>query len=301
MTRILSYNIQTGGTHRTDKLAAIIDASRADIIGLTEATNPHVAEELAKKLGMHLHLSGQAKHHRDWHVGLLSRLPIKDMQAHIRPDILTKQHLLEVPIAENNSSPLTVFIVHLTAKFYKGTESNRIRRAEVQEILSIMSARRGTPHLLMGDFNAVAPGESLKTSALLSYVFSPEQEYLKQYTNAIGQAELDLVTRSSIRILKTIPGNTLLSAITDSASLLYAPRAGLELLHRAGYVDCYRRVNPRTPGYTYPAMSPAGRIDFIFASPELAPRLTKAHVVVKTAGVPGYEASDHLPVFAEFS
>jgi endonuclease/exonuclease/phosphatase family metal-dependent hydrolase len=301
MTRILSYNIQTGGMHRIDKLATIIEATRADVIGLTEATNPHVAEELAKKLGMHLRLSGQAKHHKDWHIGLLSRLPIKDMQAHVRPDILTKQHLLEVTIEENNGSLLTVFIVHLTADFYKGAESNRIRRAEVQEILSIMSARRGTPHLLMGDFNAVAPGESLKTSALISYVFSPEQEYIKQYTSAIGQTELDLVTRSSIRILKAIPGNTLLSAITDSASLLYAPRAGLELLHRAGYVDCYRRINPRTPGYTYPALSPAGRIDFIFASQELAPRLAKSHVVVKAAGVPGYGASDHLPVFAEFS
>ncbi len=301
MTRILSYNIQTGGMHRTGKLATIIDATSADIIGLTEATNPQVAEELAQKLGMHLRLSGQAKHHKDWHVGLLSRLPIKDVQAHIRPDILTKEHLLEVTIEENNGSLLTVFIVHLTADFYKGTESNRIRRAEVQEILSIMSARQGTPHLLMGDFNAITPSESLKTSALLSYVFNPEQEYIKQYTNAIGQAELDLVTRSSIRILKAIPGNTLLSAITDSTSLLYAPRAGLELLHRACYVDCYRRLNLRNPGYTYPASSPAGRIDFIFASPELASRLVKSHVVVKAAGVPGYEASDHLPVFAEFS
>ena len=301
MTRILSYNIQTGGMHRIDKLATIIEATRADVIGLTEATNPHVAEELAKKLGMHLRLSGQAKHHKDWHVGLLSRLPIKDMQAHVRPDILTKQHLLEVTIEENNGDPLTAFVVHLTADFYKGVESNRIRRAEVQEILNIMSVRRGTPHLLMGDFNAIAPGEGLKTSTLLSYVFDPEQEYLKQYTNAIGQTELAIVTRSSIRILKAIPGNTLLSAITNSASLLYAPRAGLELLYKAGYVDCYRRVNPRTPGYTYPASSPAGRIDFIFASPELAPRLEKSHVVVKAAGVPGHDASDHLPVFAEFS
>ncbi|TMC40180.1 MAG: hypothetical protein E6J31_07595, partial [Chloroflexi bacterium] len=66
MTRVLSYNIQSGGTYRTDKLATIIEATRADIIGLTEATDPQVAEELAQKLGMHLSMSGEAKNHTDW-------------------------------------------------------------------------------------------------------------------------------------------------------------------------------------------------------------------------------------------
>ena len=301
MTRVLSYNIQSGGTYRTDKLATIIEATRADIIGLTEATDPQVAEELAQKLGMHLSMSGEANHHTDWHVVLLSRLPVKDIQAHVRPDILTKQHLLEVTFEENNGNLLTVFVVHLTANFYKGSVSNRIRQTEMQEILRTMAARQGTPHLLMGDFNAVAPGESIKTSALLSYFLNPTQAYPKQNSDSAAQAELDLAIRSSIRALEALPGNTFLSAITDTASLLYAPSASLELLDEAGYVDCYRRINPHSPGLTYPSPIPAGRIDFIFASPELAPRLSTSYVVVKAAGVAGYEASDHLPVFAEFA
>jgi endonuclease/exonuclease/phosphatase family metal-dependent hydrolase len=300
MTRVLSYNIQSGGTHRTDKLATIIGATGADIIGLTEATDPQVAEELAQKLGMHFYVSEQAKHNKDWHVVLLSRLPVKDMQAHVRPDILTRQHLLEVTVEENNGSLLTVFVAHLTANFYKGSVSNRIRQTELQEILRVMAATQGTPHLLMGDFNAVAPGESIKTSALLSYFLNPTQAYPKQSANSAAQAELDLAIRSSIRALEALPGNTFLSAITDSASVLYAPSASLELLDEAGYVDCYRRINPRSPGLTYPSPIPAGRIDFIFASPELAHRLSTSYVVVKAAGVAGDEASDHLPVFAEY-
>jgi len=301
MTRVLSYNIQTGGTHRADKLATIIEASRADIIGLTEATDPQIAEELAQKLGMHLYVSEQAKHNEDWHVVLLSRLPVIDMQAHVRPDILARQHLLEVTIEEYNGSLLTVFVVHLTANFYRGSVSNRIRQTEMQEILRVMAATQGTPHLLMGDFNAVAPGESIKTSALLSYFLNPTQAYSKQNSDSAAQVELDLAIRSSIRALKALPANSFLSAITDSASLLYAPSASLELLDEAGYVDCYRRINPRSPGFTYPSPTPAGRIDFIFASPELAPRLSTSYVVVKAAGVAGNEASDHLPVFAEFA
>src|SRR6266487_2188083 len=301
MTCILSYNIQTGGTQRIDKLATIIKATQADVIGLIEATNPRGAEQLASELGMHLRLSGQARHEKDWHVGVLSCLPLVDVYMHARPGLLTKEHLLEVSVEEANGTSLTVFVVHLTADFHKRAESDRIRRAEVQEILRIMAARQGTPHLLMGDFNAIARGESFKVSQLLSYVMDPQQPYLKKYLDLAARSELDFITRSTIRLLKTIPHNTVLSTIADSTSPLYAPRAGLELLQEASYVDCYRHMNPAKPGFTYPAQSPACRIDFIFASPELALRLTKSYVIVKAVGVNGHKASDHLPVCAVFS
>ena len=301
MTCILSYNIQTGGTQRIDKLATIIKATQADVIGLIEATNPRGAEQLASELGMHLRLSGQARHEKDWHVGVLSCLPLVDVYMHARPGLLTKEHLLEVSAEEANGTSLTVFVVHLTADFHKRAESDRIRRAEVQEILRIMATRQGTPHLLMGDFNAIAPGDSFNVSQLLSYVMDPEQAYIKKYVDLAARSELDFVTRSTIRFLKTIPRNTVLSTIADSMSRLYVPRAGLELLQEAGYVDCYRRMNPAKPGFTYPAQSPACRIDFIFASPELASRLTRSYVLIKAAGVNGHKASDHLPVCAVFS
>jgi hypothetical protein len=57
----------------------------------------------------------------------------------------------------------------------------------------------------------------------------------------------------SLRILEALPRSSFLSAITDRASPLYAPRAGIELLHKAGYIDCYRHVNPLKPGFTCPA------------------------------------------------
>src|SRR5437588_2747561 len=205
MTRVLSYNIQSGGTYRTDKLATIIEATRADIIGLTEATDPQVAEELAQKLGMHLSMSGEAKNHTDWHVVLLSRLPVKDIQTHVRPDILTKQHLLEVTFEENNGNLLTVFVVHLTANFYKGSVSNRIRQTEMQEILRTMAARQGTPHLLMGDFNAVSPGETIKPSPLPPSFLNPTQANPSQIADPAHKQDLDLLYRSRIHALKPLP------------------------------------------------------------------------------------------------
>jgi exodeoxyribonuclease III len=49
-----------------------------------------------------------------------------------------------------------------------------------------------------------------------------------------------------------------------------APRLTIRRVLNAGYVDCYRRLHPAEPGYTYPAQRPWLRLDYIFASPEFA-------------------------------
>jgi endonuclease/exonuclease/phosphatase family metal-dependent hydrolase len=59
-------------------------------------------------------------------------------------------------------------------------------------------------------------------------------------------------------------------------------------------------MNPEATGFTCPAAAPAGRIDFIFASPELAQSLECCYIPTEGEGVRGEEASDHLPVVAEF-
>src|SRR6202023_401906 len=80
----------------------------------------------------------------------------------------------------------------------------------------------------------------------------------------------------------------------------YAPRGSIRLLHDAGYVDAFRRMNPDARGFTCPASAPSGRIDFIFASPDLAERLSACRVITESDGLCADEASDHLPVVAEF-
>ena len=74
MTRILSYNILVGGTRRITPLAGMIQAARPDIVGLVEATNPRVVEELAQRLEMQYVMSGHGTHALDWQIALLSLL-----------------------------------------------------------------------------------------------------------------------------------------------------------------------------------------------------------------------------------
>lgn len=76
------------------------------------------------------------------------------------------------------------------------------------------------------------------------------------------------------------------------------PRQAIRDIQAAGYVDCYRAMHPQLPGYTYPADNAWLRIDYIFAPPALASRLINAGMIDGAAAV---AASDHFPVWAEFS
>ncbi len=77
-----------------------------------------------------------------------------------------------------------------------------------------------------------------------------------------------------------------------------APRHVIDLFCNAGYVDCCRAMHPRKTGYTYSSDSPWSRIGFILASPLLATCLCGCDVVTSEEA---QRASDHLPIWAEFS
>jgi exodeoxyribonuclease III len=67
-------------------------------------------------------------------------------------------------------------------------------------------------------------------------------------------------------------------------------------LERAGYVDLYRRFHPGQPGHTIDAAGGL-RIDYIFATADLAARATSCEVI-RTPETS--RASDHHPVVADF-
>jgi endonuclease/exonuclease/phosphatase family metal-dependent hydrolase len=303
MTRILSYNILVGGTRRVEQITKIISSAHPDIVGLVEATNPRVVEELANRLGMQHRMSRYPEDRQDWHSALLSRLPIVRTYSHVRRGILTHP-LLEVCVEEESGQVLTVFVTHLTAAFSNGRGGDSIRRREVQEILRIMETKRGTPHLLMGDFNSIAPGDRLKAGTLLRYLVEMDRRRQINPSASVGHPYLDFVVPAPLRflnpLLRATPRSKLLSAFFDEAGWLYAPHGSIRLLRKAGYIDCFRRMNPGSSGFTCPADAPAGRIDYIFASPELAEQLSACSVITEGNGLRGDEASDHLPVVAEF-
>lgn len=303
MTRVISYNILGGGTHRVKELGALLQSSRPDIVGLIEAVDEQVVRELATDLGMQYCLSGRGADEEGLQVAVLSHLPLLAVKRH-RNTILAKQPLLEVRVEEKHGEWLTVFVTHLTADFAKRGTASKARRQEIQEILRILGHHRGTRHLLMGDFNSLAPRERLKGSFFLQYATKPDLYYQLKPDPSLKAPDLDFVVPSAFHfinpLLKLVPESKVLSVLLDGVDAFYAPSGGIELLQKAGYVDCFRSLYPDQQGFTWPAPLPAGRVDFIFASPELAQGLLAAKVVLEGEGISATQASDHLPVFAEF-
>jgi exodeoxyribonuclease-3 len=145
--RILSYNIHRGGAGRVAPLAAVIRAAAPDIVVLEEATRPDVVECLARETAM-AHWSSRAGKS----LAFMSRCPIASVEAH-RPRI-SRHAFLEIAPAD---SDWRVFGVHLSAVHAAWTE--RRRSLELRAVLREVAEHQHGPHLLIGDFNTVAPGD----------------------------------------------------------------------------------------------------------------------------------------------
>jgi endonuclease/exonuclease/phosphatase family metal-dependent hydrolase len=209
------------------------------VVALTEATRESVGR-LASELEMESALApSNAEFPRSLglHVAWMSRRPIRRAVHHPLPAL--SKALLEIEV-----DGVHLFVTHLASRHEEATHP---RDGEVRAILDVLR-RCDAPHLLAGDLNALASGDS------------------------IGEPPPGVIPRTG------------------------APRDFLDPFRAAGYVDCYRALHDE-PGYTYSAESPWLRLDYVFASPILAPRLRGAGVVSSPVAA---RSSDHLPVWAEF-
>ena len=75
------------------------------------------------------------------------------------------------------------------------------------------------------------------------------------------------------------------------------PRQAIRQILAAGYVDCFRSCHPDQPGYSFPADRAWLRLDYVFAPPVMAERLSACNLVSTDQA---RRASDHLPLLAEF-
>jgi exodeoxyribonuclease-3 len=152
--RILTYNILRGGAGRERQLAAVINEQSPDIAVLQEATRPDVVARLATATGM---LTSGAARGRS--LAFLSRIPIAEHRW-VRP--LFSQHaFLEIVPA---GLDVRLFGVHLSAVHAAWTERRRVR--ELRLLLDAIKRHGQLPHLLLGDFNTLAPDERLDTAKL---------------------------------------------------------------------------------------------------------------------------------------
>ncbi len=302
---IMTYNILIGGKDgRIHAVERVIREMAPDVVGLQEANDPEAIRALADRLGMYAVVGYSSG---GYHVALLSRWPIRAWVNHGRP-VFQKGLIEAVVDLPGEAQPWHIFVGHLTADFYKGYGAERRRAAEIRAFLDCMAPvrRLGRPHLLMGDFNALAPGETFDASGLLARVIELDRERARTHEALPGQPHLGYIIPPALHpllpLVRQIPRSRALSSLFDRAVNWYLPRLAVPHLLRAGYIDCLRATHDlRAVPPTCPLPAPAGRIDYLWADPSLAERLLSAEAVADGPGVPVNLASDHRPVLAQFT
>lgn len=147
--KLLSYNIRFGGRERREKIAEVINGIRADLVVFQEASKPDVIKFLSEKCRMPF-WAARRKHS----LGFISKKEPEKYEWH-HPEG-SKHAFLEIQLPETEAR---IFGLHLRARFSKWSERRRHR--EIKKLLESIKHHQHGFHALIGDFNTLAPGESL--------------------------------------------------------------------------------------------------------------------------------------------
>jgi endonuclease/exonuclease/phosphatase family metal-dependent hydrolase len=155
--RIASYNIRKGGSRGRAAIADVITALDPDVTILQEATDPEVVAWLARKVGNPFWVSRPGAS-----VALLGRREPDDVQWHA---IGPNRSCLEIAMTD----AVRVFGIHMSSGLSRWGERRRLRELGViLELIGDEAARRRT--MIVGDFNSIAPGDSLAVATLPTWI-----------------------------------------------------------------------------------------------------------------------------------
>ena len=156
--RLLSYNIRFGGLGRERALAETIVAAAPDLVVFQEATNPDVIERLAEATRFPYWAA-----RRNHSIGFLSREEVEYHEWHYPAG--ARHSFLEIIPAGTKAR---VFGLHLSARFSKWDERRRTR--EIRSLLDGIKRHQEGFHVLVGDFNTLAPGEALNIDRMPAWI-----------------------------------------------------------------------------------------------------------------------------------
>jgi endonuclease/exonuclease/phosphatase family metal-dependent hydrolase len=323
--RVVTYNILLGGHGRGDRIARLLERIGADVVALQEASDLGLLRELAQHLGMRMVVAKPNDASR-LNLAVLSRLPLTRWRAHRHPGRMLRAHLeCEIAVQAPGLQRLRIHCIHLAARFGEKNKGEARRLHELEAILGDIERSGDTPHLLLGDFNTIAPGETVAATAFftrmaelrragvlvrgLDGLVTPveltegDEDAADAWRSAGVHPELGVGLPRLPWVVGPLTGVLPRHPLTDRVLNRFIERWTVPRLEEAGYLDCWRQVHPEGDGYTCATWLPAARIDYVFADRHMAARLLGCDVV-GVDGVPDADAagaSDHFPVVADFS
>ena len=156
--KLLSYNIRFGGRGRESRLAEVIRSVSPDLVVFQEATDTRTIEGLAKAMGFPFWAAQRAHS-----IAYLSRVEISYHEWHYPAG--AKHSFLEIVLAGTEAR---IFGLHLSSLFSKWTERRRAR--EIRALLKGIERHQQGFHVLVGDFNTLAPGEMLNVKRMPAWI-----------------------------------------------------------------------------------------------------------------------------------
>jgi len=325
--RVATYNILTGGVRRERLIRDVLTRVDADVVALQEVCDADSVRELAESLKMEVLIGEPSDPESTFHVAILSRLPVRTWRNRQHRGRMLRSHLhCEVETGGSALPVVGVHCVHLAARFGERAKGEARRMRELTAVLAGIEDEPPLPHLLLGDFNSLSPGDDVAATAFFrrynklrraGLIVERDDGYMGPIPRGAGvdDSELDARWRAvgvdprldaGVPALPRVVGR-LTTGLPVSPALdrflgRFIERWTAERIATLDYVDCFRRMHPRARGYTCATWLPAARVDYVFATPDLAPNLTMCDVVGRRgrADRDVAAASDHFPVVAEF-
>lgn len=171
--KLLTYNIHhwEGTDGRVDvlRVAEVIHESGAGIVALNEVFHPAITqsddqpllEAMAHRLGMvyvfgeTLSFYPEAGFPAPYGNALLTRYSILSAEAHLTVDLPGREQrgFLRIVLDTGQADPLTVYVTHLDHRHEDA------RLAQLKSMLGLIARCGDHPHVILGDFNALAPSD----------------------------------------------------------------------------------------------------------------------------------------------
>lgn len=318
--RIVSYNILCGGTGREEAIEAIVRSLHPTIAFLQEIHDDGPIRAMAERLGMQATIAPPTAH-SDARCGALVAV---DAATSIIPCPDSLRHAVTVTLP-TAGPPISFHGVHLAARFGERQNGEIRRLREVGHLLTALQSEPESRHVLVGDFNAIAPRDVVRATLFFRklhalaeagvYVSDVPYEKLRDIRpkhlrarHAIADmAEVESSgiaagLRASVQPLPTIamlatswmPVSHQLDIVLNRG----IRRKTVQRLLDAGFVDAFRYLHRRSRGYTCATWIPATRIDYAFLPRDLLPSLVSCDVVgsVRHPSPDVRKASDHFPL-----
>ncbi len=160
--RVATYNILLGGERRHELVRNVLKRLNADVVALQEVREVDHIRELAGDLGMEVLWGAPSDPDSVMHTAILSRLPVRTWRNRRHHGRMLRSHLhCEVETGGAELPVVAIHCLHLAARFGERNKGEARRIRELGAVLTDVAHDMPLPHMLIGDFNALAPGDDI--------------------------------------------------------------------------------------------------------------------------------------------